>query len=292
MPTDARELLAVGLLGRGSRIGDRIECLLRSRAFSPRLAPARVLTGVAVLIALGMTAARAPNWIALAQSPRPAFDVSSVKEGKADDPLRFRLEPGGRFLVLGASLRVLVADGWNVQPYQISGLPAWADSVKYTIEAKTSTPIPPWPDSNKLLAAMVQTLLEDRFGLAAHRETRQDTIYNLVVAKGGFKLQPAKPDAPNGFEIMTGQIHSLAVPLEYLAGALASLLSRPVYDKTGISGKYDYRIKYMPDDAPVADPATPTIFTALEEQLGLKLEASKGPVETVVVDRVERLHEN
>jgi uncharacterized protein (TIGR03435 family) len=215
-----------------------------------------------------------------------------VKPGNADDPLRYRLQPGGRYLVLGASLRDLIANAYGVRGYQITGLPAWANSEKLTIEAKTSAPIPPWPDSNNLLSAMLQSLLEDRFGLSLHRETHQDAIYNLVAAKSGFKLKTAAPDAPTGFEMLPRQIHSLAVPLEYLAGALANVLERPVYDKTGIAGKYDYRLYYTPDDAPTTDPAVPSIFTALEQQLGLKLEAAKGPVETVVIDRVERLHAN
>jgi uncharacterized protein (TIGR03435 family) len=252
----------------------------------------RACAGSVIVIAVAIAGARLPDGIAFAQTTRPAFEIASVKPGNPDDALAFRLQPGGRYLVQGASLRILIADAWAVQEYQISGLPAWARSGKYSIEAKTSAPIPPWPNSNKLLAAMLQSLLEERFGLALHRETRQDTIYNLVPSKGGFRLEAARPEAPQGFEMTPGQIHSLAVPLEYLAGALANVLGHPVYDKTGISGKYDYRLNYTPYDAPDPDPAIPSIFTALEQQLGLKLEAAKGSVETIVIDRVEQLKAN
>ncbi|HWF11485.1 MAG TPA: TIGR03435 family protein [Bryobacteraceae bacterium] len=248
--------------------------------------------GAAVLGVLAIAGARIPNWIAFAQTPRPAFEIASIKPGTPDDPLRFRLEPGGRYLVSGASLRTLIADAYDIREYQVSGVPAWGKSGRFSIEAKTSAPIPPWPESNKLLAQMVQSLLEDRFRLAVHRETRQDTIYNLVVAKSGFKLKTASPDAPAGFEMEPGRIHSLAVPLEYLAGSLANVLERPVYDKTGIAGKYDYWLTYTPDDAPAPDPAVPSIFTAVEQQLGLRLESAKGPVETVVIDHVEQLNAN
>lgn len=248
--------------------------------------------GAAVVIAVAIAGTPRPDGLALAQTSRPSFEIASVKQGNPDDPLAFRLQPGGRYLVQGASLRVLIADAWAVQEYQISGLPAWAKSEKYSIEAKTSGPIPPWPDSNKVLAAMLQSLLEERFNLSLHRETRQDTIYNLVPAKGGFRLEIAKPDAPKGFEVIPGQIHSLAVPLEYLAGALANILGHPVYDRTGITGKYDYRLNYTPDDAPEPDPTVPSIFTALEQQLGLKLQAAKGSVETIVIDHMEKLKSN
>ena len=139
---------------------------------------------------------------------------------------------------------------------------------------------------------MLQSLLEERFVLSLHLETRQDTIYKLVPAKGGFRLQTAKPDALKGFEVTSGQIHSLAVPLEYLAGALANILGHPVYDRTGISGKYDYRLNYTPDDSPDPDRTILSIFSALEQQLGLKLEAAKGSVESVVIDQVEKLKAN
>lgn len=188
--------------------------------------------GAAITIVVALGGAHLAGAIAFAQTPRPSFEIASVKPGNPDDALAFRLQPGGRFLVQGASLQVLIADAWTVQEYQIAGLPAWAKSGKYSVEAKTSGPIPPWPDSNKLLAAMLQTLLEERFALSVHLETRQDTIYNLVPAKNGFKLETAKPDAPNGFEMTPGQIHSLAVPLEYLAAALANVLRHPVYNQT------------------------------------------------------------
>jgi uncharacterized protein (TIGR03435 family) len=100
--------------------------------------------------------------------------------------------------------------------------------------------------------------------------------------------KPAKADESPGFGMEPGRIRSMAVPLEYLAGNLAYVLGRTVIDKTGLAGKYSYMVTYTPDDAPPADASTPSIFTALQEQLGLKLESTKGPVEFLVIDHVEK----
>ena len=113
-------------------------------------------------------------------------------------------------------------------------------------------------------------------------------MYELVVARGGAKLKTAKADESPGFEMDTRRIHSMAVPLEYLAANLAYLLGRTVIDKTGLAGKYSYTVTYTPDDAPPADTNGPSLFTALQDQLGLKLESSKGPVDLLVIDHVEK----
>jgi uncharacterized protein (TIGR03435 family) len=222
------------------------------------------------------------------QAPRPAFEIASVKPSGPDDRLMYRLQPGGRYLATGLTLKMLIANAYSVPEFVISGGPGWRDSDKYNIEAKVGSPLPPWPDSNKELALMLQSLLEDRFKLAAHRETREETVYELDVARGGVKLKVANADEHSGFEMERGRIHSMAVPLEYLAGNLASVLGRPVIDKTGLGGKYTYTLTYTPDDASPADITGPSLFRALQEQLGLKLESAKGRVEVLVIDHVEK----
>ncbi len=229
------------------------------------------------------------RWIAFAQStPRPTIEVASVKPSGLDDRLMYRLQPGGRYLATGLTLKMLIANAYSVPDFLISGGPSWRDSDKYNIEAKVGSPLPPWPDSNKQLGLMLQSLLEDRFKLAEHREIREEPVYELVLAKGGAKLKLAGADESPGFEMAIGRIHSMAVPLEYLATNLGYLLGRQVIDKTGLAGKYSYNVTYTPDDAPLDDAKGPSIFTAVQEQLGLKLESTKGRVEVLVIDHVEK----
>ena len=221
-------------------------------------------------------------------APRLSFEVASVKPSGPDDHLMFRLQPGGRYIATGLTLKTLIANAYDVPEFRVSGGPGWRDSDKFNIEAKVGIALPPWPDSNKQLDLMLQSLLEDRFKLAFHRETREQQIYELVSAKGGAKLTLAKADESPGFEMLPGRIHSMAVPLEYLAGSLSYAMGRTVIDKTGLTGKYSYTVAYTPDDAPPADTNGPSLFTALQEQLGLKLEPSKGPVEMLVIDHAEK----
>lgn len=282
-------MLAVGICGRGSGLGDRIELLVgRGRACSTRVSKAGVVSGAVALSGLMIAAAIVPHWIAFAQQPqRLAFEVASVKPSGANDQLMFRLQPGGRYIATALTLKMLVANAYGVPLYRVTGGPGWDDSDKFNIEAKVGIPLKPWPDSNAQLNEMQQSLLEERFKLAFHRETREETIYNLVIAKGGSKLKAAKEGERPGFEMWGGTIHSMAVPLEYLAGNLSRVLGRTVVDKTGLTGKFSYMVNYAPDNA-TPDDDRPSLFTAIEQQLGLRLESSKGPVEFLVIDHAEK----
>lgn len=238
--------------------------------------------------------------LAFAQpAPRPAFEVASVKPGDPNNSqYSYRLLPGGRYVATNVTLKDLISSAYAVTDPRMSGGPGWLSTDRFTVEAKAAAPLPPWPDSNKVLGLLLQSLLEDRFKLAVHWETRQAPVYELLVEREGAKLKPADPAEAAGFAITLGRVWSRAVPLDYLASNLAYLLGRPVIDKTGLSGKYDYTATYTPDpgqaavgpsaptDAPPAD--GPSIFTALREQLGLRLESAKGPVEVLVIDRAEK----
>jgi bla regulator protein BlaR1 len=289
MKTKSRELLAVGMFGGKSHIGDRIEILLRrGRTFSPRVSATGVAASAIVLAGMMLGGSLVPRWIAFAQAPRPSFEVASLKPSGPNDRLMYRLEPGGRYLATGLTLKLLIANAYGVPELRISGGPGWRDSDKFNLEAKVGIQLPPWPDSQKQLSLMLQSLLEERFKLALHRETREEPVYELVAAKAGVKLKTAKADESPGFQMDNGRIHSMAVPLDFLATNLAYLLGRTVIDKTGLAGKYSFTVTYMPDDAAPADTDGPSLFTALQDQLGLKLESSKGPVELLVIDRVEK----
>jgi len=288
------EMLASGFFGGNSRIVDRIEILLRrGRIFSTRASAKAVATSAIVLSGLMLAGSLAPRWIAFAQAPRPSFEVASVKPSGPDEQLIFRLLPGGRYIARNVTLKILVANAYMVPELQVVGGPGWWESERFSIEAKVGGTLPPWPDSNKELSLRLQSLLEDRFKLSLHRETREEPAYDLVVAKGGAKLKTAPVDESAGFDLDGGRIRSMAVPLEYLAGILPTVLGKPVIDKRGLGAKYDYVLNFMPpnlapNDAPVAADGLPSIFTALQEQLGLRLESTKRSVDVFVIDHVEK----
>jgi uncharacterized protein (TIGR03435 family) len=139
---------------------------------------------------------------------------------------------------------------------------------------------------------MLQALLADRFALKVHHETKDLPIYELTVAKGGCKMKQTAPDSSGGNAVYSsGKITAHSVSVESLAVNLSFTVGRVIVNKTGLEGGYDLTLEYAPDGADASD-KRPSIFTALEEQLGLKLVPAKGPVDVIVVDHVERPSEN
>lgn len=201
---------------------------------------------------------------------------------------------------------------YHVESYRLSGGPAWLDTEKYDVQAKAeANAIAPGPmDRERIhqMELMLRTLLAERFKLAVHRETKEGNVYALVIAKGGPKLQEAKgvdckviAGCGDFTRIMPiGYLEGPKVSVLDIAGVLSTfVVGRPVLDKTGLAGVFNVKLQwtregYKPRDdgatsnEPQPDPNGPSIFTALQEQLGLKLEPQKGPVETVVIDHVER----
>jgi uncharacterized protein (TIGR03435 family) len=155
------------------------------------------------------------------------------------------------------------------------------DSAGYDIKAKAEG------NAGDDLWPMVQTLLADRFQLKFHRETRELPIYALVVAKNGAKLH-AVSAAGLGVGMGKGRFNGRGADMPTLASVLSNELGRLVFDRTGLSGFYDFTLTFEPDDTRAADTAGPSLFTALQEQLGLRLEPQKGPVETLVIDHAEK----
>jgi len=186
------------------------------------------------------------------------------------------------------TLKRLIERAYGLQPFQVSG-PAWMEDAHFDISAKYP------PDTNpddRIL--MLRTLLEDRFKLEAHRETREMPGYSLVVAKGGFKLKPVDPTGGSDTNGTGSRIRTLTAKRTSVA-LLASLLSRylgqMVIDNSGIEGAYDFEFRWTPgDQADSANPSetAPSLFTAVEETLGLHLRAQKVPLEIVVVDHIDR----
>ena len=215
------------------------------------------------------------------------FEALSIKLSAPDQRgYTLRLAPGERVAIEAATVKDLIALAYGVRDFQISGAPSWADSERYELVGKAEAG---YGDVTMAkLAPLLKDALADRFALKLHREKKDMVHYRLVIAKGGSRLKANMgapgPEGRSGAGRMSYRKISVAV----LVSQLAEATGRPVIDGTGLQGDYDVEMTWTPDGAlPAADaPAGPTIFTALEEQLGLKLESEKGPVEILVVDNV------
>jgi uncharacterized protein (TIGR03435 family) len=266
----------------------------------------KVLLTIAVTGILGASRIHAQS----AQA-RPEFEAASIEAKLGVSPGSYIRVLPGKLDSENQPLRNLIMRAYDVRDFQISGGPGWIDSERYDIEAKAEGNA-----TRERTLLMLQTLLEDRFHLAHHRDTKELPVYELTVAKSGFKLQPLKegscvtPDpnaalAPGqkqsdfcGYLGMgKGSLDATALSMASLATALSYVLGRPVADKTGVMGEFSIHLTFAPQEiapegTPLPDTPGTSIFSAIQEQLGLKLNSSKGPVEILVIDRVEKPSEN
>lgn len=227
---------------------------------------------------------------ALAQVPdsRPAYEAASIKVNNSASGNSSSNSSRGQIRFTNVMLKSLIERAYRVKPFQVTG-PSWMEDVRFDIVAKY-----PEGSANDQHAPMLRTLLEDRFKLAVHRETKEMPGYALVVAKSGFKLKPAGPGSSSTSTNSNGRVWKLTVKstsMEQLADLLSRQLGQMVHDETGIQGVYDFEFRWTPNDqsAPASDAeALPSLFTAVEETLGLRLRPQKVPVEVIVVDHVER----
>ena len=185
---------------------------------------------------------------------------------------------------------MLLRNAYSVQSYQILGGPGWMNSVGFDIEARAVAGEPP----REQVLKMIQALLADRFHLALHRETRQLPVYNLVVGKTGPELQTAASNAAPARTIKRGQLITQKMSMTMLANLLALELKRPVMDETALKGEFAFTLEWTLglSESDVGPSSRPSLFTAVQEQLGLKLEPAKGPVEVLVIDHLEKPSEN
>ena len=240
-----------------------------------------------------------------AQQARPAFETTSVKPNKSVDR-RFGIvpSPGGRLRATNSTLKQLINVAYALPDFRIVGSTGWMSGDRFDIEAKAAG-----DPSREQLVLMLQSLLADRFQLMVHRETRELPTYEFKLMKGGPKFKEGKcvgtPGPLNpcgGFTASAwGHFVGKAARIGQLSQFLSSLQSRVVVDKTGLAGEYDLELTWTPDELPTGpgdpdqvppDPNGPSIFTALQEQLGLHLEPSKGPVEILVIDSAQKPSEN
>ena len=216
-----------------------------------------------------------------------SFEVASVRPAPADHGYT-SISPSGaaQFTANNVSMMVLVEMAYGVNGNQISASPSWFDSDLYDIAAKPEGDI---GLSYEQMRPMLQQLLKQRFQLAVHREKKDVPGYVLVVAKSGPKLQAGK-ESSAGLYILQDGLQGPSMSMATLAGMLASPVGRPVIDKTGLTGNYDIKLSYAPVAADASTDSTlPSIFTAVQEQLGLKLEGQKVPVDFVVIDHAEKV---
>ena len=235
-----------------------------------------------VLVVLGVLGGP----LAWAQA-KPAFEVATVRVAKGDANDGSWSMPGtGSFTARNLPLTRLMMLAYGVNDDQIANKPAWLESDLFDVAAKPAAGV---ALSREELKPRLQALLEERFHLVTHTEIRQMPGYALVVAKSGAKLQPTRGAKFPGYRlnVSDGELNGLNWSMPFLAGLLQHPAGRPVVDKTGLAGSYDIKVDFAPEGS--TDSALPSIFTALEETLGLRLEAAKVPVAFVVIDRVERV---
>ena len=264
------------------------------------------------------------------QAQRPAFEVASLKPSAVVGPIN---TTPGRFIAVGQSLKALIGFAYRKRAYQIFGGPEWMSADRWEIQAKVPEGVVVSQPSTMeelekslttpdAIALMLQSLLQDRFQLKIHHETRELPIYVLAVAPGSPKIIFSEDQTPlvfggggtplerlpNGMPVLTRGSFSIrsrtdrrimegkAIPMSRIVNLLVNELGRPVVDKTNLKGLYDVRLEWAPEnlraDPENGAPVAPMLTTALQEQLGLKLDSTKGPVEVIVVDGAQKPAEN
>jgi uncharacterized protein (TIGR03435 family) len=265
-------------------------------------------------------------WSALSQtSPKattPSFEVASIKRAAGDGRESVSNQPG-RFLASNVTLKMMIGFAYRLRLSELIGGPSWIAEDKWTIEARVDR----GDDSPEATALRLQSLIQERFALKSHREQRELPVYVLTINKGGSKLTavaprspqeagaapprpPLRPDGtlpanfmpvPGRTIVGPGLILSSAVSMAEIVRVLTGQLGRPIVDKTNLAGYYNVRLQFAPETAPggfsaatapATDPQNPSIFTAVEEQLGLRLESGKAPFEILVIDSAQKPTEN
>jgi uncharacterized protein (TIGR03435 family) len=230
----------------------------------------------------------------------PKYEVASIKPNvDGDFRFAFRIEPDGTLAATGITLKRLMMTAYNLQGFRLVGGPDWVASRRWDVQAKPNRPAAP-----EQVRQMLRTLLEDRFQLHSHSERRQMRVYELAVDRKGSKLLRVKNgEAETVVRVATGSMQLTRTTTATFASQLSYALGQPVVDKTGLSGEFDFALEWTPEPGEDGGPGTaglppgsqgqpgstadgPSIFTAIREQLGLRLRSARGLVEVVVIDGV------
>ncbi len=283
--------------------------MMNRKTYKPNLGR-RLLLAASGFTVVFLPLAVGPSHIPPVRAQQPSgaleFDVVSVKPSDPNSTNGTVVDvTGGRRLhVVNATLKDLIETAYDVRSFQIEGGPRWADATKYDVDATPGTPpqgatVPPPGWTN--VRFEVQALLKDRFELQLHRETRTAPIYSLAIAKGGIKSSglSATQSPQRGITAGQGTMLGEAASMAQLAYKLSRLLQRPVVNNTRLEGNYDFKLEWTPDTGPSAPDGRPveisvgpSVFSALQQQLGLRLEATKRPVDVLVIDHVDKPSEN
>ncbi len=221
----------------------------------------------------------------------PSFEVASIKPNNTGSGRSSSDTGPGRVTDINVTIGTEIQAAFGIMDFQIAGAPGWVTSDKYDLQATTGT-------SKDLTDTELQpyylALLTDRCHLRYHRETKEYSIYSLAPAKGGPKMtaHTGEGDGSTNTSGSSGKtvMNATDISMHGLARALGGKLHRTVLDNTGLTGHYDLKLEWAPE--PAADTSEPSLFAALQEQLGLKLETTKGPVEIIVIDSIEKPSEN
>lgn len=234
--------------------------------------------------------------------PQAAIDVASIKPSErlaGSSTIRGRQDS----LTAGGTAFRMIEYAWDLRDFQVTGGPGWINTATWEVTAKVDQPPSDWftlrnEERNRIEQQRMQAVLAQRFAFRCHFETKEFPVYNLILAKGGSKLTPTPADAAikNSLDLNgrdgENRAEAKGVRMVPVVAMLTQTLGRTVIDMTGLTGLYDFTLTYSSDadaGSPASDtPSGPTIFTALEEQLGLKLESAKGPVQILVIDHVEK----
>jgi uncharacterized protein (TIGR03435 family) len=235
--------------------------------------------------------------LSFAQStaPAPAYEVASVKLNASGDRGSRTNGTKGELMVTNATLKNLIQNAYDVREYSFSG-PDWLSSVRFDITAKYPPEDPAITREQRQLARrlMLQNLLQERFKLTVHHETRTLSGYALLVGKKGPRLKDSERKEGTSVSQNNGSLVGEGMSMANLANVVAGILQGHVADMTGLDGKYDMKLEWSQDegkpggDTEKSADLRPSIFTALQDTLGLRLETRKIPVETLIVDHVER----
>ena len=239
--------------------------------------------------------AAAPPTAQAAPTPQYEYAVATVKPDKSEGVQSYWRNTIDGFSAITPPIGFIMSAYDVHTPEQIVGLPAWAGSEAFAIEAKMDgdtvaalaklQPQEQWQQRQKML----QALLADRFALKVHRTTKELPIYVLTVVDAG-KLKKSVSET-GGSSTYSGKFTARGISIDSLAMNLSNTVGRTVVNQTGLEGTYDFTLEWAPEGADASDPR-PSIFTALEEQMGLKLKPSKGPVDAIVVDAIKRPSQN
>jgi uncharacterized protein (TIGR03435 family) len=234
--------------------------------------------------------------------PGAAYDVATIKPSVVSGvglQNSFDTMPNGGFIAKGLPLKHLVCGAYDKLDFQCLGGPKWFDSDQFDVEAKPDDAISEqlvklsWQERSKVAKRMMQALFADRIQLKVHHETRELPTFALVIAKGGLKMTDMKTEY--WYSTDTGKIQTIeskGISMESLVEQLSQQMGHIVVDQTGLKGLYAFTLKFSSNLDATADSSEPSIYTALQEQLGLKLVPTKAPVDVLVIDHVERTSAN